>query len=120
MQEKFDWVDWFKDLIPWLTIGGLSGVIQLGDIEHRGKSWFEKTCVVMSGACFAGFVNPLVIWLIEYIFDVEVGLGAYGSLAFLVGLIGANLVSPIIRMAKAFRWSDIKDFVIAILTYKKK
>lgn len=92
---------WFDNTILRPEVAGAAGAL-VGLFNAPGKTWRERTFNALAGLSTAWFIAP---WLSEY-FPITTKNGQT-ALAFVVGLVGMNLVSKGIDYIKHTRFSDL-------------
>lgn len=113
MSEKVEEV---KIITLYVIIGILSGVIEVGDTMHRNKTKFEKFTIGATAFCFAVFVTPTFIWLIEIYFNTSIPQNVNYGVCFFSGKFGERTLSLLMHITKKIDW---KTILLALITKKK-
>lgn len=94
-------LNWFNEHVLQPEVSGLAGAA-LGALNTPGSSKWEKLLNFAAGICAAWFLTPAIT---EY-FAMQTQ-SAKMAAAFIVGLVGMNLLSKIIDHVRRSKLSDL-------------
>lgn len=83
-----------------LIAGLIGAIVSLSFIPNL--TWPKAIIAIFTGAASAGYVTPLVIGALEVGPDYE------HAVAFLVGLLGMNVLAGVFKMAERFKNSPVE------------
>lgn len=98
-------MSWFDDNVMRPESAGFFGAV-LGLFNAPGSTWRERTFNLFAGIGAAWFVAP---WATE-LFSVETRNGKM-CLAFLVGVVGMNLVAKVIDQVKQMKLQELREWL---------
>lgn len=92
---------WFDDNILRPEVAGLSGAV-VGVLNAPGRSWRERIFNLIAGISVAWFVAPWFSELVAY-----KAKNGQMAVAFVVGLVGMNLVAKTVDYVRAVKLSEL-------------
>lgn len=104
-----------RDVIWYIIIGILSGTIKMGGKEHKQKNRYEKFVVWLTSFCFAVFVTPSVIWIIENLSGLNVPSSVGYGVCFFTSQFGERLLIVSINIYRSLDW---KTIILSIMNKK--
>lgn len=90
-----------------VIIGLISGLLSINREENRKKSKFEKFTVGLSGFISAVCLTPLIVWITELCFSVEVPHPVQLGIAYTVGQVGFRAIDMLFDLLERFK--KLKD-----------
>lgn len=115
--------EFFKSLgldISFIIIGLISAFAMIRQEEHQYKSKGAKISIWLAGFCFAVFVTPLVIWIVEINIGLIMPLGAQFGACYVCSQFGHETIKMILRIDwRKIDWKGIFNTVKDAVRTKK-